>query len=142
VLDMPFQRYLFLKQMRMSLTEKKREMKEQDGNPEIKAQRRRLQFMFAKKKVRKGVRHAAFVLVQEDRVVGLLYHKEQAPVPTIVSKGRGQAGDAMVAEARRLGIPVAEDASLVDLLISQAIGNRIPQEAYASVARLLVRFGI
>ena len=43
VLDMPFQRYLFLKQMRMSLTEKKREMKEQDGSPEIQAQRRRLQ---------------------------------------------------------------------------------------------------
>ena len=48
----------------------------------------------------------------------------------------------MVAEARRLGIPVVEDASLVDLLISQAIGNRIPQEAYAGIARLLVRFGI
>ena len=142
VLDMPFQRYLFLKQMRMSLTEKKRELKEQDGNPLIKAQRRRLQFMFAKKKVRKGVRHAAFVVAQEDRVVGLHYHKEEAPVPLVVSKGRGQAGDEMVAEARRLGIPVAEDASLVDLLISQAIGNRIPQEAYAGVARLLVRFGI
>ena len=142
VLDMPLQRHLFLREMRMSLTEKKKEMKEQEGNPQIKAQRRRLQSMFAKKKVRKGVRHAAFVVVQEDRVVGLLYHRDEAPVPLIVSKGRGQAGDDMVAEARRLGIPVVEDASLVDLLISQAIGNRIPQEAYASVARLLVRFGI
>jgi type III secretion protein U len=142
VLDMPFQRYLFLKQMRMSLTEKKREMKEQDGSPEIKAQRRRLQFMFARQKVRKGVRHAAFVVVQEDRVVGLLYHKEKAPVPTIVSKGRGQAGDEMVAEARRLGIPVVEDASLVDLLIGLAIGNRIPQDTFTDVARVLVRFGI
>jgi len=126
----------------MSLTEKKREMKEQDGNPLIKAQRRRLQFMFAKKKVRKGVRHAAFVVVQEDRVVGLLYHREEAPVPLIVSKGRGRAGDDMVAEARRLGIPVVEDASLVDLLIGHAIGNRIPQDAFTGVARLLVRFGI
>jgi len=142
ILDMPFQRYLFLKQMRMSLTEKKKEHKEQDGDPLIKAQRRRLQHMFAKQKVRRGVRHAAVVVVQEDRVVGLLYHKEQAPVPTIVSKGRGEGGDAMIAEARRLGIPIAEDASLVDLLISQAVGNRIPPEAYAGVARLLVRFGI
>ena len=142
ILDMPLQRHLFLKEMRMSLTEKKKEMKEQDGNPLIKAQRRRLQFMFAKKKVRKGVRHAAFVVAQEDRVVGLLYHREEAPVPLIVSKGRGQAGDEMVAEARRLGIPVVEDASLVDLLIGHAIGNRIPQDAFTDVARLLVRFGI
>jgi type III secretion protein U len=142
ILDMPLQRHLFLKEMRMSLTEKKKEMKEQDGNPLIKAQRRRLQFMFAKKKVRKGVRHAAFVVVQEDRVVGLLYHREEAPVPLIVCKGRGQAGDDMVAEARRLGIPVVENASLVDLLIGHAIGKSIPAQAFTDVARLLVRFGI
>jgi type III secretion protein U len=142
VLDMPLQRHLFLREMRMSLTEKKREFKEQDGNPLIKAQRRRIQSMFAKKKVRKGVRHAAFVVAQEDRVVGLLYHREEAPVPLICSKGRGQAGDEMVAEARRLGIPVVEDASLVDLLIGHAIGKSIPQDAFTDVARLLVRFGI
>jgi len=139
VLDMPLQRHLFLREMRMSLTEKKKEMKELEGNPQIKAERRRLQFMFAARKVRKGVRHAAFVVAQEDRVVGLLYHREEAPVPLICSKARGQAGDEMVAEARRLGIPVFEDAPLVDALIGQAIGDRIPPEAYTDVARLLVR---
>ena len=142
ILDMPLQRHLFLKEMRMSLTEKKKEMKELEGNPLIKAERRRLQFMFAAKKVRKGVRHAAVVVAQEDRVVGLLYHREEEPVPMICSKARGQAGDDMVAEARRLGIPVVEDASLVDLLIPHAVGDRIPAGAFTDVARLLVRFGI
>ena len=142
ILDMPLQRHLFLKEMRMSLTEKKKEMKEMEGNPQIKAERRRLQFMFAAKKVRKGVRHAAVVVAQEDRVVGLLYHREEEPVPLICSKARGQAGDDMVAEARRLGIPVVEDAALVDVLIPNAVGDRIPQDAFTDVARLLVRFGI
>jgi type III secretion protein U len=142
VLDMPLQRHLFLREMRMSLTEKKKEMKELEGNQQIKAERRRLQFMFAAKKVRKGVRHAAFVVAQEDRVVGILYHREEEPVPLICSKARGKAGDEMVAEARRLGIPVAEDASLVDMLITQAIGDRIPPESFTDVARLLVRFEI
>jgi type III secretion protein U len=142
VLDMPLQRHLFLREMRMSLTEKKKEMKELEGNPQIKAERRRLQFMFATKKVRKGVRHAAIVVAQEDRVVGLLYHREEEPVPLICSKARGEAGDDMVAEARRLGIPVVEDASLVDVLIPHAIGDRIPADAFTDVARLLVRLGI
>jgi len=142
VLDMPLQRHLFLREMRMSLTEKKKEMKELEGNPLIKAERRRLQFMFAAKKVRKGVRHAAVVVAQEDRVVGLLYHREEEPVPMICSKARGQAGDDMVAEARRLGIPVVEDPSLVDLLIPHAVGDRIPADAFTDVARLLVRFGV
>jgi type III secretion protein U len=142
VLDMPLQRHLFLREMRMSLTEKKKEMKELEGNPLIKAERRRLQFLFGARQVRKGVRHAAVVVAHEDRVVGLLYHREEEPVPLICSKARGQAGDDMVAEARRLGIPVVEDPSLVDLLISHAVGDRIPADAFTDVARLLVRFGI
>ena len=105
--------------------------------------RRRLQMMFASRPpVRKGIRHAALVVAQEDRVVGLRYERDEAPVPLIVSKGRGQAGDDMVAEARRLGIPVVEDGALVDRLIGHAIGKSIPQDAFTDVARLLVRFGI
>jgi type III secretion protein U len=142
ILDMPLQRHLFLKEMRMSLTEKKKEMKELEGNPLIKAERRRLQFMFGAKKVRKGVRHAAIVIAQEDRVVGLLYHREEAPVPLICSKAHGQAGDEMVAEARSLGIPVIEDGALVDVLVPRAIGDSIPANAFTDVARLLVRLGI
>jgi type III secretion protein U len=142
VLDMPLQRHLFLKDMKMSLTEKKKEMKEQEGNPEIKAERRRLQFMLQGKQVKKGVRYAAFVVTQEDRVVGLRYHREEAPVPLICSKARGDAGTAMIAEAQRLGIPLVEDPPLVEMLIGQAIGDRIPAESYTDIARLLVRFGI
>ena len=142
VLDLPLQRHLFLKEMRMSLTEMKKEMKELEGNPLIKAERRRLQFMLMGPQVRKGVRYAAVVIANEDRVVGLRYDREEVPVPLIVSKGRGEAGDNMVAEARRLGIPVVEDASLVDLLIGQAIGDRIPAESFTDVARLLIRLGI
>jgi type III secretory pathway component EscU len=48
----------------------------------------------------------------------------------------------MLAEPRRLGIPVVEDASLLDQLIGQAIGNRIPQDTFTPVARLLVRFRV
>ena len=142
VLDMPLQRHLFLKEMRMSRTELKRERKDIDGNPLIKSERRRIQSMLAKRKVRKGVRHAGVVIAHEDRVVGLRYHREEAPVPLMVSKGRGQAGDDMLAEARRLGLPVVQDASLVDQLIGLAIGDRIPQDTFAPVALLLRRFGV
>jgi type III secretion protein U len=142
VLDMPLQRQLFLREMRMTRTEQKRELKDLEGDPLIKSERRRLRSMMAAKQVRKGVRHAVVVIVHEDRIVGLRYHREEAPVPLIVSKGRGQAGDEMLAEARRLGIPVVEDASMVDGLIGTAIGDRIPQDLFPAVARLLIRFGV
>jgi len=48
----------------------------------------------------------------------------------------------MLAEARGLGIPVVEDATLLDQLIGSGIGDRIPQDTYTSVARLLVRYGV
>ena len=143
VLDLPLQRHLFMKEMRMSKTEKKREMKDLEGNPQIKGERRRLQMMFASRPpVKKGVRHAAIIVAQEDRVVGLRYERDEAPVPLIVSKARGEAGDEMLAEARRLGLPVVEDATLLDQLIGKSIGDRIPPDTYTSVARLLVRFGV
>jgi type III secretion protein U len=142
VLDMPLQRRLFLREMRMTRTEQKREFKELEGDPLIKGERRRLWSMMAGQQVRKGVRHAVVVIAHEDRVVGLRYDREEAPVPLIVSKGRGRAGDEMLAEARRLGIPVVEDASMVDGLIGHPIGDRIPQDLFSAVARLLVRFGI
>ena len=47
-------------------------------------------------------------------------------------------GDEMLAEARQLGIPVVEDASMVDQLIGHAIGDRIPQDTFTPVARLVV----
>ena len=47
----------------------------------------------------------------------------------------------MLAEARRLGLPVVQDASLVDQLIGLAIGDRIPKDTYTPVALLLKRFG-
>ena len=115
ILDMPLQRHLFLKEMRMSLTEKKKEMKELEGNPQIKAERRRLQFMFARQ--RRCAKACAMPLLSSHKKIvssGSVYHREEEPVPLICSKARGQAGDEMVAEARRLGIPVVEDASLVD----------------------------
>ena len=94
------------------------------------------------KQVRKGVRYAAIVVADGDRVVGIKYDREEAPVPLVISKARGQAGDEMLAEARRLGIPVVEDASMVDELIGRQLGDRIPESQYTPVARLLVRFGI
>lgn len=143
LIDLPMQRHLFLKEMRMSMTEKKKEMKELEGNPLIKAARRRLQFeMASSPKVFKGVRHAALVISQADVVVGLRYDRDAAPVPLIVSKARGDAGNIMLAEARELGLPMVEDASLLEMLVGHAIGDRIPAESYTDVARLLVRFGI
>jgi type III secretion protein U len=142
VLDMPLQRQLFLKEMRMTKTEMKREMKDLQGDPHIRAARQRIRASMATKQVRKGVRYAVVVIADQDRVVGLRYDREEAPVPLIVSKGRGQAGDEMLAEARRLGIPVVEDASMVEPLIGRQLGDRIPPETYTAVARLLVRFGV
>ena len=77
VLDMPLQRHLFLKEMRMSRTEKKREMKDLEGNPLIKSERR----ASVKVGVTPGAQRRApcrFVIAHDDRVVGLRYHREAA----------------------------------------------------------------
>jgi type III secretory pathway component EscU len=49
----------------------------------------------------------------------------------------------MLAEARRLGIPVIDDAAVLERLINRhAIGDRIRQDLYNPVARILVNLGL
>jgi hypothetical protein len=45
-----------------------------------------------------------------------------------MAASRDLDGDEMLAEARRLGLPVVQDASMVDQLIGHPIGDRIPQD--------------
>ncbi|TKD45982.1 MAG: translocation protein in type III secretion system, RhcU, partial [Mesorhizobium sp.] len=78
-----------------------------------------------------------------DRAVALRYVKGETPVPTVVGKGQGRAADEMMAQARKAGIPVVEDAAVASPLSENAnTGSYIGQEMFSPVVRHLVRLGL
>lgn len=138
--DVLLQYRLFLRDMRMTHTERKRELKDLEGDPLIRSERRRIRRQVATGPVRIGLRHAVVVIGHGELAVGLRYNRGDTPVPTVVSKGRGPTGVEMIAEARRLGIPIVDDAALVEqLMVGHAIGDRIRRQLFSSVAGILVK---
>jgi type III secretion protein U len=138
--DVLIQRRLFLRDMRMTRTEYKREQKDLEGDPLIRSERRRVARRLSVRQPRTGIRNAVVAVAHDDRIVGLRYKAGETPVPMVVSKGVGEDGLRMLAEARELGIPVIDDAALVLALAeNHTVGKMIQSQYFRPVAEILLK---
>ena len=71
------------------------------------------------------------------RVVALRHAAGDEAAPGGVAKGRGDIGQRILDVAAKHGIPVREDADLLELLTLCEVGEEIPVELYSAVAQLL-----
>jgi type III secretion protein U len=142
LLDLLVQRRLFLRDMRMTRTESKREVKDLEGDPLIRGERRRVRAQFTGRRIRVGLRHAVMAIMHEDQIVGLRYRPGETPVPLVVCKARGEPGRAMLAEARQLGIPIVDNATFAAALAARhAVGQTIAPDLFTVAAETLVAAG-
>ncbi|WP_110928456.1 EscU/YscU/HrcU family type III secretion system export apparatus switch protein [Bacillus massiliglaciei] len=58
--------------------------------------------------------------------------------PTVVAQSSGQLAVKMLEEARRNGIEVQSDASLLGTLLNIDLGESIPPQLYAAIAEILI----
>jgi type III secretion protein U len=90
--------------------------------------------------VRTGVKQAVIVVAHGDVIVGLRYRAGETPIPVVVSKGRGQVGRFLLAEARELGIPIVENEALAaGLAAGHTVGDHIQREFFRPVAEILFK---
>jgi type III secretion protein U len=142
IFDLLIQRQLFLRDMRMTRTENKRERKDLEGDPLIRRERHRRRVQQAAGG-RVGVSRAVIGIMHGDRVVGLRYRAGETPVPFVVCKADGEAGAAMLAELRERGIPIVDDAEFVAALAAKHnAGDIIDAELFPATARALVGAGL
>lgn len=71
------------------------------------------------------------------KAVALRYAPTENKAPTVVAKGKGQVAVSILEKAREAGVPVQEDASLVEVLSKLDIDQEIPPELYQLVAEIL-----
>ena len=74
---------------------------------------------------------------QPPRAAALRYRKGES-APALVATGRGYVAEAILKAAQEAGIPVREDAVLVEALAHLELGDRVPPELYQAVAEALV----
>lgn len=71
------------------------------------------------------------------KAVALLYQREKNDAPVVAASGNGEIAKKIIALAEKSGIPIKEDADLVEILARIPVGDEIPLELYQAVAEIL-----
>ena len=70
-----------------------------------------------------------------NKSAALTYSGEGAP--RLVAKGEGELAERIKATAEEFGVPVVEEAGLVQMLCQVPLGDEIPPALYVAVAEVL-----
>jgi flagellar biosynthesis protein len=71
------------------------------------------------------------------RAVALRYDRARDDAPRVAAAGRGKVAENIIAAARAHGVPLHEDANLVETLAALDLDTTIPPELYRAVAEVL-----
>ncbi len=144
LIDLLIQRALFLREMRMTHTELKQERKNQDGNPLIRKEFRRLRRRaLTAPNVRLGMQHSSVAILGDNQIVGIRYVAGETPVPVVVAITTGDGVTDMAQAAYSMNIPVTRDSTAAAAMAQMhRPGDRVRREMFASMAEILVRYGI
>jgi len=138
-LDLLRQKRKHLAELRMSRQEVRDEIKEAEGNPQIKARIRRIQRDLLRRKMMSQVPTATAVVVNPTHYAVALRYDMQAPgAPVVVAKGKNYLAQRIRQKAIEYGVPVIENAPLAQSLYrSVQVGQEIPPALYRAVAEVL-----
>lgn len=139
VIDLPYQLWSHFKKLRMSKEEVRRENKESEGDPHLKAHIRAQQREVARRRMMSEIPTADVVVTNPTHyAVALKYSEGKMGAPRVVAKG----ADAVAAKIRELaaehGVPLLEAPPLARALFRHTeLGDEIPAKLYAAVAEVL-----
>ena len=138
-IDVPFQIWNFRKQLRMTKEEVRREAREQDGDPQIKARIRQLQRAAARRRMMANVPKATVVVTNPAHyAVALRYDGNQMSAPRILAKGIDLIATRIREIAAENQIPTLEAPPLARALYAHGeLEQEIPAELYTAVAQVL-----
>jgi len=139
VADQIFARRSFLKRMRMSRREVKREIRDHEGEPRLKQKRKQMHGEFVRNsRALKGVRGADLMVVNPQHVaVALRYDARTMAAPVVVASGVNRLALRLKRLAFLYNVPVIEDRVLARALFhSTAIDHPIPTATFRAVASL------
>ncbi len=136
--DLGIVNWSWRKRHRMKKEEVTREYKEAEGDPELKAARKRGHQEMLDGATLHAVRDATVVVVNPTHVaVALRYDEDQDEAPRILAGGRGELARKMMDAARAYGVPVVRDVPVARALVELEVGDEIPEALYEAVAEIL-----
>lgn len=125
--------------LRMTKQEVKEEIKQDQGDPHVRARIRKLQKDSAERATLRQVPQATVVVTNPTHfAVAIKYESGRMKAPRVIAKGSGAFAKRIIATAREHGVPVLERKPLARALYAlAAVGKEIPLEFYHAVAEIL-----
>lgn len=138
-IDVPFQLWEYHRRLRMTKDELRQEMKEQEGDPQIKARIRAAQREMSRRRMMSNVPTADVVVTNPTHyAVALKYDPERAGAPIVVAKGADIVAGKIRELARENNVPILEAPPLARALFAHCeLEEQIPAALYTVVAEVM-----
>lgn len=139
ILDYMYQRFEFLKKLRMTKQELKDEYKQQEGDPHIKQKLKHIRMERARGRMMAAVPEADVVITNPTHyAVALKYEPESMRAPILVAKGTDTAAQRIKEIAYEHKIPVLRNPVLARAIYADVeVDSPIPNEHYLAVAKII-----
>ena len=139
VIDFIYQRFEHMKSMRMSRQEIKDELKQTEGDPQVRARLRQIRTERARRRMMAAVPEADVVITNPTHfAVALKYDPQEMSAPRLVAKGADAIAERIREVARDHDVPLVENPPLARALFASVdLEQEIPAEHYKAVAEII-----
>ena len=137
--DYVYSKFEYEKSLKMTKEEIKEEMKDIEGNPEIKRKQRQIMYQQATHRMMQDVPKADVVITNPTHfAVAIKYEPEKMFAPILLAKGADEIARKIKDIARENRVPIIRNPRLArEVYYSTNIGDEIPSKLYRAVAEVL-----
>jgi len=138
-IDVPYQRFDFFKKLRMTKQEIKDEMKDIEGQPEVRQRIKQKQREMAEQRMLQDVPKADVVITNPEHfAIALSYNQSSQDAPRVVAKGKGFIAAKIRELASENDVHIFEAPVLARAIyFTTEIGGSIPAALYMAVAQVI-----
>jgi flagellar biosynthetic protein FlhB len=136
--DVPYAIWRHRDALKMTREEIREELREAEGDPQLKARVRSLQRAAARKRMMAAVPKATVIVTNPTHYAVALQYEESMRAPRVVAKGMDRVAQRIREIGIEHGVPLLEAPSVARALHRHAdLDAEIPQTLYAAVAQVL-----
>ena len=138
VMDYGYQKWQTTQDLKMSKQEVKDEMKQTEGDPQIKGKIRQKQRQMAMARMMKEVPKADVIIRNPTHYAVALSYEQGMTAPVVIAKGQDLVAQRIKEIGREARVPIIENKPLARTLYAAVqVGDSVPQELYQAVAEVL-----
>ena len=140
IADIAWQKHAYIKKLKMSLRDIRDEVKENEGDPYIRQQRKAMHQEYANENAVGAARTANVLIVNPTHLaIALDYDPETCPVPVLAAKGEGPVAQAMREAAEAAGVPIIRNIDVARALFDRGqINDLVPRDMFEAIAEIIL----